>query len=442
MIQKAANNVQGGRATARSLISKLIWLAIALVCAVLTVRMFQRVPLSTADSWYPMSRALDALRQPHSQPIYQALFFGQHVKFQYPPSGLLLLDLVRILGLQTFNAYNTINAFLLAATGIALAVFAIKVLGRPSYRDVLIPLAPIAFFVALRFYPDNLAFILGQIQILLGLFFLLACFALYYDKRFLAGVLLAFAASIKPQFLPFGLLALWQRDFKLLAGFAGTACALFGLAVILYGWDTNLDYLNILRFLSQHGEYHHQNQSINGIMVRFLYKGPLGAIDHDPLGPMYQTWFPPFIPAVYYATLLSSVAMVVIPFLLPSKEITPAARAMIYSLAGTLFTMASPIAWVFHYNVLLPLYLLLLAQMLSQPGSRDKWVKLGLLALSFVMTGYAITPPFIPDNPARNLIDSHVFFGACILVGLALYEILRAPGRQAIVIQGRGPYGA
>ena len=45
------------------------------------------------DSWMPMLRASAFLREHPDQPLYHSVFFGQHVKFQYPLTALLPLDL-------------------------------------------------------------------------------------------------------------------------------------------------------------------------------------------------------------------------------------------------------------------------------------------------------------------------------------------------------------
>src|SRR5262245_8051573 len=43
---------------------------------------------ATADSWRPMLQALDAWDR--GEPVYETVFFGEHVKFQYPLTTLFL----------------------------------------------------------------------------------------------------------------------------------------------------------------------------------------------------------------------------------------------------------------------------------------------------------------------------------------------------------------
>ena len=52
-------------------------------------------------------------------------------------------------------------------------------------------------------------------QLGLGLLFLAACYLLLYDRRILAGALIAIAGMTKPQFLPLGLLAAWRERLAL-----------------------------------------------------------------------------------------------------------------------------------------------------------------------------------------------------------------------------------
>jgi hypothetical protein len=396
-------------------LSNAIWGALALGDVALCVRMIGLAKHSGEDSWFPMGRALDFL---HGSPIgllYQNLFFSEHIRFQYPPSALLLLDLLRSLGITASTQLNSINAGLLMIFGLVFAIFSVWMLGPIRWSGFRLPIGPIAFLVAVRFYPNNAAFQFGQIQLLLGLLFLLACFALLSERRALAGCLVAAAVTIKPQFVLFGLLALWQKDWRFVVGFVSVFGSAAVLAVWLYGWDNNLDYLNVLKFLSEHGEYHHLNQSINGILVRSLYAGP--SIDLDPNHLLPQP-FPPFIRAVYLATTLSSLIMIAIPF---AYRVRGAANNVLcFCVAGALFTMASPIAWVHHYNVLLPGYVVVLKFILDRERG---WAALAALGISFIMTGFPLVAPFSPTAPGFNLMQSHVFFGACILVALLLVEM-------------------
>jgi Glycosyltransferase family 87 len=401
-----------------------IWGACAAGCLALCAYVISKAKYSGEDSWFPMSRALDFLHGSSSDLVYQKLFFSEHVKFQYPPTGLLALDLLRWLGIGTSAGFNAINAGLLIVTGLVFSAFSVQILGQIRFFSLRVPVGPIAFLAAIRFYPSNLAFQIGQMQILLGLLFLLACWASWHDRRALAGCLIALAATVKPQFFPLGLLALWRKNWSFVAGLAAVTAASLVLSISLYGWRTHLDYLDVLGFLSKHGEYQHLNQSVDGILVRWLYQGP--SLDRDPSGLIPQSAFPPYIAGVYIPTILSSVLMLVIPFLVRAKANDRTSRLLEFCGASILFTMASPIAWVHHYNILLPIYVVALKAVFDRwQGIRAATV-LTLLAASFVLTGYPLVPAGDPTMPSLNLLQSHVFFGALVLVGVLLVE-MRAP---------------
>jgi Glycosyltransferase family 87 len=408
---------------------RIAWLALTAACVGLCVYVIGRAKYSGDDSWLPMTRALDFLHGSSVGLVYDKLFFSDHIKFQYPPSGLLLLDLLRWLGLSTSAEYNLINAFVLIISALAFSIFTTQVVGRARCFGLRIPVGPIAFLIAVRYYPNNLAFQIGQMQILLGLFFLLACLALLHEKRIVAGCLIAAAATVKPQFLPLGLLALWRRDWRFAAGLGVVTAVAAMLSMALYGWDTHLDYLKVLSFLSLHGEYQHLNQSINGILVRFLYDGP--SLDRDPSGLIPQSAFPPYIPAVYLATILSSLVMIALPFIIRPNKVDRWSELLGFCTASVLFTMASPIAWVHHYNILLPVYVVALQVIRDRGQGAARWGALVLLGVSFCLTGFALIPSSAPTVPSLNLVQSHVFIGACLLVGVLVAQLVEGPRPSA-----------
>jgi alpha-1,2-mannosyltransferase len=187
--------------TFRKLLSRIVWGLTAAACLALSIYLVDRAKYSGEDSWFPMTRALDLLHKSPPGPVYENLFFSGHIKFQYPPSSLLLIDLLRNLGLTTSGQYNIINAGLLIVAGLAFSVLAVRTLGPVRFFGFRFPVAPTAFLIAVLFYPNRLAFQLGQMQVLLGLLVLLACLALLNERRVLCGCLIAAAATVKPQLL-------------------------------------------------------------------------------------------------------------------------------------------------------------------------------------------------------------------------------------------------
>jgi hypothetical protein len=369
------------------------------------------------DSWYPVNRALDLLKDSPGTSIYEALFFSGHVKFQYPPTGLLYVDLLRHLGLTNSAPYNTINAGLVILTGLAFATFATRVLPFPVVRGIRFPVAPVSYLAAVLCYPTQLALQLGQMQTPLGLLVILACLARLDARNVLAGCFIAAAATVKPQFALLGLLAVRQGNWTFVVSFSAVLAAAFALSFALYGWTNDLDYLKVLSFLSQHGEYHHLNQSINGMLNRWLYDGP--SLDRDPDNPIPNSALPPYIPAVYFGTMISTLCLIAVAFAMRAPK-TAGADIVGFCLSIMLFTMASPIAWVHHYNVVLPAVAVALSACLKEPDGSHKNALLALVLLSFVLIAFPLMRPFGPTIPALNIPQSHVFIGACILAGLLL----------------------
>jgi alpha-1,2-mannosyltransferase len=407
-------------------LSRLAWAIGAVACLILSAHVISKAPYSGADSWFPMTRALGFLHGSQQGLVYQTLFFADHIKFQYPLTSLLPLDLLNWLGVATTTQFNAINAIVLIVTGIMFAVFSVKMLGPIYVARIRLPIAPLAFLITLEYFPEHLGFLLGQLQILLDLLFLLACLALLYDRRLLAGCLIGASALVKPQFVLFGALALWRRNWRFIIGFAAITSLCLLLSLALYGWRNELDYLPVLTFLSHHGEWEHMNQSVNGVLVRFLYHGP--SLDLDPHGFILQSAFPPYIPLVYYATIFTSLAMMAIPFLTPARSDDVLSKLLQFCTASILFTMASPIAWTHHYGILLPAYVVALKAIWERGTIRNTWISLTCLGISFLLTGLALDlvkahgRPVGPTVPALNIPQSHVFVGACILVGVLLVE--------------------
>lgn len=133
--------------------SLLGWIICAAVGAGISLRALLRAKYSGADSWSPMSHALDVVHTAGGGMLYRALFFTGHIKFQYPPGSLLILDLARHVGLTTIPQYNFINACILIVNAAFFSVFVVRIIGSVRWRSLQLPLGPLAYIVALRFIP-------------------------------------------------------------------------------------------------------------------------------------------------------------------------------------------------------------------------------------------------------------------------------------------------
>ena len=132
----SAHEVADTSQISRPLLSRIVWLTIATLCAAMSARVVMRAKLSGVDFRFPMSRALDFFHARSQGLVYQTLFFSQHVKFQYPPTALLLLDLGRKIGVGTPLQYNIANAFVFyLSASFSLFVPAAKVFGRSDCSE-------------------------------------------------------------------------------------------------------------------------------------------------------------------------------------------------------------------------------------------------------------------------------------------------------------------
>ena len=78
----------------------------------------------------------------------------------------------------------------------------------------------------------------------------------------------------------------------------------------------NLDYLGVLSGLSRKAQSHYANQSMFGLLNRAIFNG-----ENLPYHPYI---YPPFVPWVYYVTLATTAALVLLVLAYPWKELNNA----------------------------------------------------------------------------------------------------------------------
>jgi hypothetical protein len=379
------------------------------------------------DSWMPMLRASAFLREHPDQPLYQSVFFGQHVKFQYPLTALLPLDLPQwLLGMEPDSVVAIFKILsrlcLVAIAAVFLKLFMGAAQGAAFEREPLqFPRISTGTLVALSllsvalFYPILRSEYHGQIQTAMTLAAGLALLAWQRGQFRMAGLMMALCCLIKPQWVIVILWALLRRQWR----FAWTATWVTGafglLAIAVYGPRNVFDYLPVVSFLSRHGESYFINQSVNGLVNRLLFNG----VNLQGAGLVWSgTDFPPFHPVVYAATTVWS-ALVLGSVLLWKLGKRPSAVDL--SLVMLSLTLASPIAWDHHYGVLLPIFAVLFpAALRRQPWGA--WT-LPLLWLAFVLSSESfVGATNLLAGTAWNVMQSYQFFGALIGLGL-LYRL-------------------
>lgn len=423
------------------------------------------------DSWMPMLTAWQYQHDKRGARFYQDLVLGAGLKMQYPPSSLLLVEpVVRLFpesapveerswlsapdGAAYIEARDiwafppqppasarivSLNAIGYALTWCA-AVFAALIFMRRCGDLSLAPRSgvdravrfAIALGLAWSFYPIVRALSLGQVQAWLNAGLVLSVWLWMNRRERAAGVVWALLSAVKPQY---GLVLIWlllRRRWGSAAAFAITLGGVMLVALGVYGWQNHIDYVSVLRFIARGGESYLANQSVNGLLHRWV----------DPAsGPMFHLYdFAPYVPLVYFGTLATSAMLIGASLFMPRSGGSAnggaagtrgsGAHAWAGGVADLLIvlltaTMASPVAWEHHYGVLLPIFAWLMPGLIAE--ARWGWGRVALVlgSIAYVLSSnfFGITHAF--DTRAAALLQSYVFFAALIVLGL-LYRARRS----------------
>jgi alpha-1,2-mannosyltransferase len=374
------------------------------------------------DSWKPMIAAYHYAAAEHAIPLYEEIFFRQKIKFQYPPSSLIIVPwLEQAMPWGAGRARFTSWGFVVLS-GLATWLILWRGAGGPALSPARwrvfagLKLAVITAALTAMDYPIVRAYALGQVQTWINGLVAVALWLWAVQGRLGAGFLVGVACLIKPTYAVVVLWGLLRRQMRFCAGAALALIAGLSWSIARFGWRDHQDYLRALSFLSRHGEGFHANQSVNGLLNRLFLNGA----EWNPNG------FPPYHAVVYAGTVLGSVLLIGVLLRAAYARRARAPSALEFSAALLTATMASPIAWEHHYGILLPIYALLLLQLVRTGLASDpRWV-IALLT-SYLLTSIAF--PFVDVSarvPGLNLLQSHLFFGALSLLAL-LYAVDRPP---------------
>lgn len=376
---------------------------------------------SGADSWWAMSEAFDYLKDNPYGMVYQETLFNKGIKFQYPTTSLLLLDFIRaqapIVTWQTI--YDALNLF---------SIYLIPILAFIQYKlyyknieDGYAENLPdfdrfTGYFLAMSsiliFYPLVFSVYLGQIQT--GILLLTALAFLSFSKKqyMLTGILFGVCICIKPQWVLIVLWACIRKQWSMVLGAITVAIVFCLISIYLYGLNNFFDYLNILSFLSKHGESYYINQSINGLINRSLHNGINNEFIFNSI--------PPYNPLVHYATLVFNFSIIVFVMAWRRRS-TPNLVDLSIVVLG--LTLASPIAWNHHYTVLIPIFAVITPIVLSK-NIFGKW-SLPTMIILWLLTSqnYEAFTNQLSDT-GWNFLQSTLFFGALMLF-LVLVKITK-----------------
>lgn len=393
-----------------------------------------------ADSWLPMSQAWAYLGTGASASVYDYVYEDLGNKFQYPLTSLFPIEIVQAVLRGDVVRFGPLNLLSwLAVWGTALFVVLIfeqacrehldaRLFGAASSFDG-VARAGVVVALSVTFYPLVRAFTIGQVQTWIDLAFAAMVWLWMKGRPVPAGFVAGLIFMVKPQL---GLLLIWaalRRQWGFATALAGVAGSAFLAAVALYGIGQNRAFVSFMAFAGRRGESYWPNQSVNGILNRLLSNGPNATFRVDGAAV-----FPPYDPAVYAGTVISSLLLIGFALLWRRGE-HDAAGAIDLMIAGLTFTMASPIAWEHHYGVLLPMYAALLPALLRWPVfGRGTLAWLGasyvLTSNVFYITVYAADTPFTP-------VQAYLFAGALVVLA-SLYLVRHAAAAES----QRGEAGA
>src|SRR5262249_14788534 len=143
-------------------------------------------------------------------------------------------------------------------------------------------------------------------------------------------------------------LAVWalaRREWRMLGGMIVTCALGLALSVAAYGLRSHLTYLRVLAFIAQRGEAYYPNQSVNGLLNRWLSNGDNLEFQDFEFSPPNR-W-------VSAGTTAAGVTLLVLAFALPAFRV-PVDERVDLAIALVTATIVSPIAWEHHYGVVLP----------------------------------------------------------------------------------------
>ncbi|WP_214646500.1 glycosyltransferase family 87 protein [Sneathiella litorea] len=383
------------------------------------------------DSWWPMTEAAVAKLQFPDKGIYESVFFERNIKFQYPPISILPFWVVYKFDMSWERATEIANfVSYLSLVGIVVCSYqTIIVIVKKYYQEFRVSnvFRVASFLIVLigtySFYPVMWGQFIGQVQVIIDLLISMAFLSWLMGRKYFSGMMIALAALIKPQF---ALLLLWaalrkEKQFSIGLLLVFIPAGIISLAI--FGFQEHLDYLRALSHMGQHGEVYWPNQSVNGLLNRLF-------VDATSLMWTLET-FAPYDRVVHVGTLVSTVLFILVGLFYRRGTYVGSEREQTMGSALDLATMllvctiASPVAWVHHYGILMPVIaaaFLVAVHSFSKEARLSTYLNLLLLCISYFLLAnyfsFIETEAF--SKPPLNLLQSLHFYGALILL-IALF---------------------
>jgi len=390
------------------------------------------------DSLDPMLGAIHFLRHDRHGPVYQTIFFADHIKFQYPLTSLLPYYAMKHFGVsdaKLFLLSRIVVDLSFCATILLSILFAVQLsakrFGRPATWRERIGIGVGLAFAGLAFNPLVSGADLGQIQTLLTLGFTLAFLCWLAGKEAWAGAILGSMMLVKPQYAMFLLWALVRRKYH--AAAAALVCAATGFAAscAVFGWKNNLDYIRVLQYIGRRGESFYPNQSVNGMLNRLTTSGDIAFFN--------ARQFPPESHFVFWGTMASTLLLLLLALFFPlgkgwqGKDGQGRQRrggAADFACILLVSTMASPIAWSHHYAILFPIFVWLWFG--DYAWKKNGWERI-LIAVAYFLTSNMIPPTLsLMDLPGWNVLIMNLYLGAILVLVLLFRSGTKAPTGGAV----------
>lgn len=347
-------------------------------------------------------------------------------KFQYPPSSLLLLDLLprELTSIEGEKIHATLGYYLWVLSLIAFSVtigtswLLLEVqLARFSTRrssSLLTPLGVLRglliIIISFFYYPLLKSLALGQAQTFLSCLIALAILAYFLGWRTCSGICIGLCCLFKPQYGWLLVWSLYRRQRRFTLGLASVVLLGGALSVARYGHANWASYLELLGRIGRQGEAFWANQSMNGLLNRLLENG-------DPLH-FFNSSYAPLHPTVSFLTIACSLILLGLALRPWSSNRTDSVGPLDLMIVIVGVTLASPVAWEHHYGAFLPIFAAALAStIIMRPFGR---VTSGIFACSYIAcASVLLRPRLFYKFPLLGLVGSHMFFG-----GLVLFVVL------------------
>jgi hypothetical protein len=374
------------------------------------------------DSWAPMRDALAYVHSVGPRSLYQ-IFFDEHVKFQYPPTALLPISGLQLLGIDPTNTLlNNMNRALIVINAIGVGwvfrLVLIRTRGRKAAASpVTISGAVMVGAATLLFYPVMMGFWLGQIQVWIDTGFTFACISILCNRKLTAGALVGLICLLKPQFYIFALWAILRRERRFMLGAAIVILPCVIISLAEFGLGAQLEYLHVLNFLSERGEAMIANNSVNGILNALLRTAnPLIWEEHG---------FPPYNLVVHLGSLAAAVILITLALWRCPGRGTLNGLAD-FQFSALAFTMAAPIAWEHHYGIMAPMLATVFCLLVAAPESTQRRQQLLALVAVYLLSTICVTSDRYTHATMLNLAFGYLFFAGLGVLGM-LWWVTQAP---------------